>query len=177
MIGEMGLDPLLNLSKQLEQSGGRLAGIPGDLTSIVDPALLQALGELGLSEDLGVLGALEDSTRTVLNAGEQRSRLSDRFTRQQELTGASLGERGIAVRDSRNSDGLVGETATQLGKEQGQNLGDFNAAVGEDLRNILMRLGRGQVGNVGELGNTFLGSISGSLGQALDDSESILNSQ
>ena len=75
----IGIDPLLDLAESLEGSAGSLYGLGSDLGTVFDPALMAALGELGLSEDIGVLNALEQGTRLTLNSAEQRRRLGRNF--------------------------------------------------------------------------------------------------
>ena len=164
----LSIDPLLNLAEALENSSANVLGLGSDLSSIVDPALMASLGQLGLSEDLGTLDALEEATRLLLGAGEQRRRLQRGFKREQELTGANLGDRGIEIRKSEAGHGLVGATGRALGEQQGESLADFNAAVGDQFRGILSGLGNEQLGNLGGLGQTLLTGITGNLEDALN---------
>lgn len=168
--GTLGIDPLLGLAESLTDSTGGLMGIGSDLTAIIDPALMAALGELGLSEDLSSRNALDSATRLLLGGAEQRRRLQRGFTREQELTGANLSQRGlrIATYDGSNEGGLIGGVGAALGEQQGESLADFNADIGDQFRGILAGLGNEALGNTGKIGNTLIGAIGRNLNRGLD---------
>jgi len=170
----LGLDPLLGIAESLTQSTGNLMGIGSDLSTLIDPALMASLGELGLSEDLGVRNALESGVRLVLNSAEQRRRLGNMQQREQELTAANLTGRGIGVSVPESNEGLVGNTFQALGTRQGQNLADFETDFGDRMRGLLSGLGNTQLGSVGDIGGQLVGGVQRYLDDELARQNSVI---
>lgn len=162
------LGPILDLATSLEESSGRVTGVTSDLTAIIDPALLQALGELGLNESLASIGAAEAAADITLNAEEGRRRLNRRFAEEQEDVGANLSARGIFIEPSSADTGLVGDTARRLGERQGERMADFEAGVADSLRAVLTSLGSTGLENLSSLGGTTQGAVGRELQGGLD---------
>lgn len=138
----LGLQPILDALSEVGSTRADMMNIGSDL-GYADPALMELMAELGLSEDLGSINLMSNAVRYATEADRQRGKMDRSFRREGELAAANIADRGFAV--SRLDDdaplGLVDSIASELGRDQSERMGEFDYRVGSDLNDMLTNLG------------------------------------